>query len=109
MVACAHCGSPVAAASSGGQHFCCHGCQAAYALIQDKGLDQYYRRRSIDPAQPPLRPGEDLGPIDYQPLTSLGEDGVASLHLMVEGIHCAACVWLIESVLAKQPGIDGRD
>ena len=24
---------------------------------------------------------------------------------MVEGLHCAACVWLIEAVLARQPGV----
>jgi Cu2+-exporting ATPase len=69
------------------------------------GLDGYYRRRSIDPTLRPLRPDDDVGPIDYAPHVKLAEDGTASLHLMVEGMHCAACVWLIESLLAKQPGV----
>jgi len=25
--------------------------------------------------------------------------------MMVDGLHCAACVWLIESVLSRQPGV----
>ena len=24
---------------------------------------------------------------------------------MIEGLHCAACVWLIENVLKKQPNL----
>ncbi len=102
---CAHCGAEIRAATAAGPGFCCHGCQAAYALLGGMGLDQYYRRRSIDPAQPPLRPDEDAGAIDYQPYAMVGEDRLASLHLMVEGMQCAACVWLIESVLARQPGV----
>jgi Cu2+-exporting ATPase len=105
MVQCAHCGSEVGAASSGGAEFCCRGCRAAFALIGGMGLDQYYRRRSFDPTQRPLRPDEDLGPIDFAQHARLEDDGLATLHLMVEGMHCAACVWLIESLLAKQPGV----
>lgn len=105
MTLCAHCGSEVAAASSGGDSFCCRGCRAAYGLIRGMGLDQYYRRRSIDPAQRPLRPDEDAGPIDYAPYGRVDDDGLAGLHLMVEGMHCAACVWLIEALLSKQPGV----
>ena len=105
MTACAHCGSDVGPASPAGPDFCCRGCQGAYALVRGMGLDGYYRRRSIDPTLRPLRPDDDAGPIDYAPHVKLAEDGTASLHLMVEGMHCAACVWLIESLLAKQPGV----
>ncbi len=105
MTACAHCGTEVGAASSGGDEFCCRGCRAAFSLIRGMGLGQYYNRRSLDPAQRPLRPDEDVGPIDYAPHSRLGEDGLATVHLMVEGMHCAACVWLIESLLARQPAV----
>ncbi len=91
--------------STGGADFCCRGCRAAYGLVNGMGLDQYYRRRSIDPGQRPLRPEDDAGPVDYSQQARLGDDGIATLHLMVEGMQCAACVWLIESVLASQPGI----
>jgi P-type Cu2+ transporter len=103
--ACLHCGSAIAAGTPADAEFCCRGCQAAYALLRGMGLDQYYRRRCIDPAQRPLKPEEDAGPIDYRPHVRQSEDGLATLHLMVEGLHCAACVWLIESILARQPGV----
>jgi Cu2+-exporting ATPase len=105
MTACAHCGSEVGPASSAGPDFCCRGCQAAFALVRGCGLESYYQRRSIDPATRPLRPDEDDGPVDYLPHAKRGEDGSWTLHLMVEGMHCAACVWLIESLLARQKGV----
>jgi Cu2+-exporting ATPase len=84
--------------------FCCNGCEAAFALIGGLGLDSYYRRRSIDPAVRPLRP-EDAQHYDFSAHGRHGEDGCDELHLMVEGIHCAACVWLIETVLGRQKGV----
>ena len=106
MTLCAHCGSEIGSASDAGPDFCCKGCQGAYALVRGLGLDGYYQRRTLDPAVRPLRPDEEAGPLDYTPHVKLGEDGVATLHLMVEGMHCAACVWLIESLLARQPGVE---
>jgi len=105
MAHCSHCGAEVAAASVAGPDFCCPGCRAAYGLVRGLGLDQYYRRRSIDPAQRPRRPDEDAAAIDFSSQAQLDPDGRASLHLMVEGLQCAACVWLIESVLTRQTGV----
>ena len=102
---CLHCGSDVPAASSAGQDFCCAGCRAAYDLVNGLGLEGYYRRRVIDPAQRPLKPDEDSPEIDYAAYVRDEGGGVRSINLMVEGLHCAACVWLIESVLARRPGV----
>ena len=105
MSHCAHCGSAISPDSPANAEFCCRGCQAAFALLNGLGLDSYYRRRSIDPNAAPLRPDEDAPTVDYTAHVKTGEDGTASLHLMVEGMHCAACVWLIESVLSRQKGV----
>ncbi len=105
MAACLHCELEVPADSRGGDAFCCPGCQAAYAVIGELGLGRYYQRRRLDPAAAPLRPDEDGPPADYATHIKREEDGVHVLHLMVEGLQCAACVWLIESVLRRQPGV----
>jgi P-type Cu2+ transporter len=102
--ACAHCGASVAA----GERFCCAGCAAAAGLIHELGLDQFYRRRTDEVVARRLRP-EPEAAIDYATLVSKGVNGRPTLHLMVDGLSCAACVWLIESVLAKEPAIaEGR-
>ena len=92
-----------------GRGFCCPGCAGAFALVRGLGLGSYYARRVLDPAAKPLRPDEAAGSVDYSAHVRSGDDGVASLHLMVDGLQCGACVWLIEAVLARQPGIlEGR-
>lgn len=108
LTACAHCGEPLAASIEPGERFCCHGCAGAYALIHDLGLDQYYARRCLDPDARAPRPEEEGA--DMAAFVRPGKDaGTASLTVMVDGLQCAACVWLIEAVLAKLPGmLEGR-
>lgn len=77
-------------------------------MVAGLGLDAYYRRRTIDPEQRLLRPDDDEAIVDYAPYLSGGADaasGEANLDLLVDGLHCAACVWLVESVLSRQPGV----
>jgi Cu2+-exporting ATPase len=101
---CAHCGEPAPRWGDAGPNFCCAGCAAAYHLIGKLDLAAYYARRAIDPKVRPLKPDEDAPAIDYA-AHATGDGGERTLNLMVEGLHCAACVWLIESVLAKAPGV----
>lgn len=100
---CLHCGQDIPAPQGG--DFCCRGCEAAYRLVQGLGLESYYQRRCVDPSQRSLRPEDGAPPIDYGIHVQEEEGGIRSLSLMVEGLHCAACVWLIESILTRQPGV----
>ena len=104
VAACLHCGK-VAPAKADGPPFCCRGCAAAYDLIRSLGLDRYYRQRRLDPAVRPPRPDPDNAAQDLDAFAQMRPDGTATLNLMVDGLHCAACVWLIESVLAREPGV----
>lgn len=97
--ACAHCGLP-----AGGRRFCCVGCQAAFQTIEALGLGSYYRQRLLDPAMPPPRP-EPAEPRDLARYATVGADGAATIDLAVSGLQCGACVWLIESVLARAPAV----
>ncbi len=114
MTVCLHCGqehaegagstAPVITASDGAGPFCCTGCAAAYDLVRGLGLERYYDRRSVDPGARPLRP-DDSPAIDYAPHARPAENGTESLHLMIDGLQCAACVWLIETALGRQAGV----
>ena len=110
MTVCLHCGQEHAegtgtTASDGTGPFCCTGCAAAFDLVRGLGLERYYERRLVDPAARPLRPDSDAPPTDYAPHAKRAADGTATLHLMVDGMQCAACVWLIETALGRQPGV----
>ncbi|WP_413206541.1 heavy metal translocating P-type ATPase [Rhodospirillum sp. A1_3_36] len=109
MTDCLHCGLPVPTDGPAAPDFCCVGCQGAHALIQGTGLSQYYQRRCLDPETRALKPEEVEGAdfsahVRMEPAKE-GRGEEAVLHLMVEGLHCAACVWLIESLLKRQPGV----
>jgi len=98
--ACAHCGAPVPV---GGGRFCCTGCEGAAALISGLGLDAFYRRRETVAAD--LRP-VPLPPVDFAARAIPARGGAEhSLELMVAGLTCGACVWLVEQALAMEPDV----
>ncbi len=113
---CFHCGLPippdddvVARIEDEQQHFCCTGCKAVCEAIYEAGLEGFYRRTPEDAslAPPPELPKElalyDLDEVQEEFVGDLGE--LRDIHLLVEGIHCAACVWLIEHTLRAMPGV----
>jgi len=92
--ACVHCGEPVRGPRQ--DRFCCAGCAQAYSIIGSAGLGSFYARLQDAHARQPV-------PItlDYSAFARpVGEDRFA-LELLIDGLDCAACVWLIESLLAR--------
>ncbi|MCG7872514.1 MAG: heavy metal translocating P-type ATPase [Candidatus Thiodiazotropha lotti] len=91
------------------QRFCCLGCKAVCEAIYDAGLEGFYQRTpdGTNLAPPPDIPTElalyDLDDVQAEFVGELGEE--RDIHLLIEGIHCAACVWLIENTLNHVPGI----
>jgi Cu2+-exporting ATPase len=116
--ACFHCGLPnpqpsrFRAPIQGVQRdFCCAGCAAIAQTIRAAGLDAFYARRTEPAARArPERAADDFDAWDdaaaHAGLVRI-DDGRAEASLLLEGIHCGACVWLIESWLARQPGVAG--
>jgi cbb3-type cytochrome oxidase maturation protein len=97
--ACVHCGT---ALGSTDRRFCCHGCEAAADLIGNLGLDAFYRRREAA-APGTLRPGGEA--TDDMSAFVQAEGGRCRLQLHVDGLVCGACVWLVESALAREPAV----
>lgn len=98
---CLHCAGDIV----GNDEYCCSGCRAAHHLIGGLGLGAYYQRRILDGAQRKPRPEEthQLGDLSawIRHLDGKGDE----LTLMIDGLHCGACVWLIEQFLLQQPGV----
>lgn len=100
---CRHCGEPVP--SQHGGEFCCSGCASAYEIVHGLGFDKWYERRILRSDQRPPRPDDAMMATDPSAYVRTESDGAHSVHLIVDGMHCAACVWLIEGVLQRQPGV----
>ncbi len=110
---CYHCGLPVPAASNWSvtielaqRPMCCPGCQAVAQTIVDIGQSAYYRMRSqfAASAGQTMSAVPELTLYDHDDQFRLDDDS-SDATLSVEGIRCAACVWLIERRLACLPGI----
>ncbi len=99
---CRHCGASLDPDQAG--PFCGEGCARAYGLIEEAGLSGFYDRFARDPAARPLRP-EERPARDFSLNVTRRDDGTASLDLMVDGLHCAACGWLIEILLGRQADV----
>ena len=97
---CVHCGLPAPA----NRRFCCPGCAAAFETIQTLGLGRYYKQRILDPALCAPRP-DVAERWDLSRCVTARADGTQELTVAVDGLQCGACVWLIESVLAREPGV----
>lgn len=113
-VACSHCGLPVPPGliqASSTEQFCCHGCTAAYQIIRGCGLERYYHVRDQASTSPTSvkATGKRYSEFDDPLFASLyvkgGAEGTASVELYLEGVHCAACVWLVERLPAVVPGV----
>jgi Cu2+-exporting ATPase len=112
-VECFHCGLPVPPASQwcvnidgANQAMCCPGCAAVAQTIVDIGQSAYYRDRTgyaVTAGEADIPPELKLFNEDPR----IVSDGDAcETTLLVEGIRCAACVWLIEHRLHQMDGIE---
>jgi Cu2+-exporting ATPase len=90
------------------QPFCCLGCQAVALTIAGSGLADFYRFRS----EPNNRAKSakmnfsafDDAEVQKEFVVDLA-DGTKQANLIIAGISCAACVWLIERHLKSLPGV----
>ena len=116
---CFHCGETVPPGVDlgieiGGElrPMCCPGCRAVAGLIAANGLENFYQQRTAYN----LRPDEDGTPVqeayrvyDDRELAATfcdrNSDGSLTARLLIGGITCAACTWLIEQSLSRVPGV----
>ena len=111
-IACTHCHlefSKDVMIEDSGHYFCCNGCQGVYHLLSDEGLDSFYEKVGDTKLAPPTQQYEDSSNFDapafYDKFVTNNKDGFNEVSLIIEGIHCSACVWLNEKALHKMEGI----
>ncbi|ADV26197.1 heavy metal translocating P-type ATPase [Pseudoxanthomonas suwonensis 11-1] len=110
---CHHCGEALPANArvveldGQARSFCCQGCAAAAEWIAQADLDGYYRLRSAAAG----KVGEELPDLavwdraDVQAEHSRAIEGGREITLLTDGMRCAACAWLIDRALAREPGV----
>lgn len=98
---CRHCETPTISPIFNEEKtpFCCRGCLSVYHLLRSENLEAYY---DLNQNAHPI----ELSPQDYEYLNDSSflenfstktEEGL-KIKFYLEGIHCAACLWLIEKL-----------
>jgi len=118
--ACFHCALPVlepgrfvAPVLGSAREFCCAGCEAVARTIVAGGFESYYETRSAPrPGDGAARLPQDLPPLEIYDDPEAQRQFVAApdaarreVSLILDRIRCAACLWLSEQWLRRQPGI----
>ena len=119
QASCYHCGLPIpdgvsldVAINAQPRAMCCEGCRAVAEAIVANGLEAYYLNRDAMPESPREARPEILDSLalydqaEFQKtfVRALGEHEQEA-SLVLEGITCAACVWLNEQHVAQVPGV----
>ena len=113
---CFHCGLPVYESGKvtgdvkgNSKVFCCEGCKTVSIAICEAGLEGFYNRLPEDIHL--TVPSETAAQADIYDINEVQSEfadtnsDIREVTLLIEGIHCAACVWLIENILEKADGV----
>ncbi len=111
---CAHCGltvPPGLVRADQQLQFCCGGCRRVYELLHELGYQDYYRIRDSQDvlgrrASLTGRTFEDFDDQSFADdyVTTTGRE-TRQTRLYLEGVHCAACVWLVEELPQSLDGL----
>ena len=112
---CEHCGEeliPSNTVESRGNLFCCNGCSAVYELLNTLGLENFYKikeEQNIEKIGRPIDPEstEEYNYLDQENFISQYTNPELPLEMKfyIEGIHCGACLWLIEKISDYLPDV----
>ncbi len=116
---CFHCGQQVPEGSAFAtaiegvtRPMCCAGCQAVAEAIVSAGHAAFYRKRTEVSALPPETLTAQLDaarrydhPAVHKRFVHAVAAGHAEVSLLIEGVSCAACLWLNERHLRALPGV----
>lgn len=119
--ACFHCGLPCPESTSYSvkitdeeRAMCCPGCQAVAQAIVDNSLEDYYKYRTEQSITADNLIPEELEQLQLYDNSKLQDQFVTSssshpeiknASLILEGIICAACVWLNEQHVSHLTGV----
>lgn len=90
------------------KYFCCKGCEGVYRLLYLQGLEDFYNKLGNNTLDSFVDSKDSLETFDTQSFLDkyvIKKDSLYEISLILEKIHCIACVWLNEKILSKQKGI----
>lgn len=92
---------------------CCPGCVAVAQLIDSGGLGHFYEQRTAYNTRPEVLELEQASllriydePALAQTFSQDLQDGLKDVQILLSGVSCAACTWLIENAIGRMDGVE---
>ena len=102
---CLHCGLDVPRNRlAHGNRFCCSGCDYVYRIIHEAHLERYYELRPERGVPAPGLREDAFGWLEPLVICGTTPQGLLRLSLDIQGVHCAACVWLLQQLFERRDG-----
>ncbi len=92
---CRHCGT-----LAEGADFCCAGCEMAFDILHEAGLEKWYTDRE-DWGPRPLELGDAWEGVEVRAEAG----GMCTARLAIDGLRCASCVWVTERLMERTEGV----
>ena len=112
---CAHCGMELGKSYvvEDGRSYCCNGCATAFVALAESGLDDGFYDLQVLASKPKQTSASSSDALQREELDSAPfleehtrpDHAGRSVDLFVDGMHCAACVWLIERLPFEMEGV----
>lgn len=111
---CFHCGEALGGSSFNAringrdEPVCCLGCRGVAELISSAGLEDYYRYRTSVPARPEVAATDPWTPYENADVAAefiQSNQDHRCAALIVDGIRCSACVWLLDRAVRALNGV----
>lgn len=117
------------------EYFCCRGCEGVFTLLLECNLNDFYNKIGATTLTPPKEISDDLAKFDSEAYAKkyikilgnknapkIAQDSqsnapqkdspknppqpdICEVSLIIENIHCIACVWLNQKILNAMSGI----
>lgn len=105
---CDHCGENIVvryneAIEGVEKNFCCLGCKSVYKILQKNQLQDYYQLRQDETQSISLKNKKEakfkyLDDPEFNQSFVVETKGLQEISFYVEGVHCAACLWILEKL-----------
>lgn len=91
-------------------YFCCNGCELAYTLLKECNLESFYTKLGEHTLKTKALQDSKKSPINFDSINFTQKylkdsNGYKEVHIIIDGIVCAACVWLNEQIIANLNGV----
>lgn len=103
ILRCFHCGKKIDNfIQFKNKNFCCYGCKTVYEIIQNNGLENFYKLNINPGITSPKKIKYNLSYLDHpnikNKIIDFINDNIIIIRFFIPSIHCTSCIFILENL-----------